>query len=379
MARFDGNYHRGSQSKNNQKAPKAPPPYNFIKPDKRVFYPQDFGEVSDDKISFEKPFSDSQSGILEIKITAKSDIFTGKNTNTQKLKEFFTIRGKHALSGSSVRGAIRTIAQVLSFAKFDTKAPDYKDEKGNVTPRDKQIFNESKLDMVERIFGIVSQNAKVQALKSRISFSHFIVSKVCKANHISPKYAILDAIKEAKKKGKVPEFCKENGFRFYTPLKSIGEPLAPDKTGDTITTISPLGKGSVFVGKLRYFNLTKSELGLLLLCLTALRDDKGECYKFGGAKFYGYGDARIEIKGIDEGIKNECINAYKNLLAKANFEVESRIESLRKVSKLQSTQSTIPQNKPASYTPATRKIDDRYSQNIRDRLHQDDDDDWNGL
>lgn len=384
MARFYGNYHRGNQGKNKQKGPKAPPPYKFIKPNKRVFYPQDFGEVSDDKISFEKPFSDSQSGILEIKITAKSDIFTGaftgKNTNTQTPKEFFTIRGKHALSGSSVRGAIRTIAQVLSFAKFDTKAPDYKDEKGNVTPRDKQIFDESKLDMVERIFGIVSQNAKVQALKSRISFSHFIVSKVCKANHISPKYAILDAIKEAKKKGKVPEFCKENGFRFYTPLKSIGEPLAPDKTGDTITTISPLGKGSVFVGKLRYFNLTKSELGLLLLCLTALRDEKGECYKFGGAKFYGYGDARIEIKGIDEGAKNECIDAYKNLLKKANFEVDSRIESLRKVSKLQSTQSTIPQNKPATATPQRRaKIDDRYSQNIHDRLHQDDDDDWNGL
>lgn len=384
MARFDGNYHRGNQSKNNQKGPKAPPPYNFIKPDKRVFYPQDFGEVSDDKISFEKPFSDSQSGILEIKITAKSDIFTGKNADEKASKDFFKIGNDYALSGSSVRGVIRTIAEVLSYAKFHTNAPDYKDKNGNVTERFRcnvQPQDKSKLDMVERIFGIVakSKNAKVQALKSRISFSHFIVSKVCKANHISPKYAILDAIKEAKKKGKVPEFCKENGFRFYTPLKSIGEPLAPDKTGDTITTISPLGKDSVFVGKLRYFNLTKSELGLLLLCLTALRDDKGECYKFGGAKFYGYGDARIEIKGIDEGIKNECIDAYKNLLVKANFEVESRIESLRKVSKLQSTQSTIPQNKPASYTPATRKIDDRYSQNIRDRLHQDDDDDWNGL
>lgn len=345
MARFYGNYnnHRGNQSKNNQKGRKAPPPYNFIEPDKRVFYPQDCGEVSDDKISFEKPFSNFQSGILEIKITAKSDIFTGKNADEKAPKDFFKIGENYALSGSSVRGVIRTIAQVLSYAKFDTKAPDYKDKKGNVTPRDKQIFDESKLDMVERIFGIVakSKNAKVQALKSRISFSHFIASKVCKANHISPKYAILDAIKEARKRGEVPEFCKENGFRFYTPLKSIGEPLAPDKTGDTITTISPLGEGSVFVGKLRYFNLTKSELGLLLLCLTALRDEKGECYKFGGAKFYGYGDARIEIKGIDEVAKNECINAYKNLLKKANFEVESRLNRLREVSKLQSTTTQI--------------------------------------
>lgn len=61
MARFYGNYnnHRGNQGKNNQKGPKAPPPYNFIEPNERVFYPQDCGEASDSAISFEKPFSDS--------------------------------------------------------------------------------------------------------------------------------------------------------------------------------------------------------------------------------------------------------------------------------------------------------------------------------
>ncbi|ETD23862.1 RAMP superfamily CRISPR-associated protein [Helicobacter macacae] len=375
-----GKFYRNNYN-SKPKARKAPSPYNFIKPDKRVFYPQDFGEVSDDKISFEKPFSDFQSGILEIKITAKSDIFTGaftgKNADTQTPKDFFKIGENYALSGSSVRGVIRTIAEVLSYAKFHTNAPDYKDEKGNVTERFRSNFdkNESKLDMVERIFGIVSQNAKVQALKSRISFSHFIASEVRHATQKHIKY-ILMSPNIATTKG----LKDKNGFRFYAPLGKITPTNAAKAKNDkVISTISPLREGSVFVGKLRYFNLTKSELGLLLLCLTALRDDKGECYKFGGAKFYGYGDAHIEIKGIDEGIKNECINAYKNLLKKANFEVESRIESLRKVSKLQSTQSTIPQNKPASYTPATRKIDDRYSQNIRDRLHQDDDDDWNGL
>lgn len=375
MARFYGNYNnrRGNQSKNNQKGRKAPPPYNFIEPDKRVFYPQDFGEVSDDKISFEKPFSDSQSGILEIKITAKSDIFTGaftgKNADTQMPKDFFKIGNDYALSGSSVRGVIRTIAEVLSYAKFHTKAPDYKDKKGNITERFKSNFdkNESKLDMVERIFGIVakSKNAKVQALKSRISFSHFVASEVHPATQKQIKY-ILMSPDAATTKG----LKDKNGFRFYAPLGKITPTNAAKAKNDkVISTISPLGKGSVFVGKLRYFNLTKSELGLLLLCLTALRDDKGECYKFGGAKFYGYGDARIEIKGIDEGIKNECIDAYKNLLKKANFEVESRLNRLREVSKQQldsaikyEAKSTAPRNN-----------------NLKDRFKQDDDDDWQGL
>ena len=361
-------------------------PYNFIEPNESVFYPQDCGEVSDSAISFEKPFSDSQSGILEIKITAKSDIFTGaftgKNADTQVPKDFFKIGNDYALSGSSVRGVIRTIAEVLSYAKFHTNAPDYKDKNGEVTKRFKSNFdkNESRLDMVERIFGVVAQskNAKVQALKSRISFSHFIASEVRHTAQKHIKYILMSPDATTTKGLK-----DKNGFRFYAPLGKITPTNAAKAKNDkVISTISPLGKGSVFVGNLRYFNLTKSELGLLLQCLTALRDDKGECYKFGGAKFYGYGDARIEIKGIDEGLKNECINAYKSLLKKANFEVDSRIESLRKVSKLQSTttQSTIPQNKPATATPQPRaKIDDRYSQNIRDRLHQDDDDDWNGL
>lgn len=349
-----GKFHSSSYN-SKPKGRKAQPPYNFIEPDKRVFYPQDCGEVSDDKISFEKPFSDFQSGILDIKITAKSDIFTGaftgKNADTQTPKDFFKIGENYALSGSSVRGVIRTIAEVLSYAKFHTNAPDYKDKNGKVTPRDKQIFDESKLDMVERIFGVVAQskNAKVQALKSRISFSHFISSEVRPALYKKPSYISMNPNFETSQK-----FKDKNGFRFYAPISLIEKPKINQNNDKVSFTISPLDKGSVFVGKLRYFNLTKSELGLLLLCLTALRDDKGECYKFGGAKFYGYGDARIEIKGIDEGAKNECIDAYKNLLKKANFEVDSRIESLRKVSKLQSTTQIQPTTNYTNPTDTTQ-------------------------
>lgn len=335
MARFHGNNYRGNQSKNKQKGSNSQPPYNFIEPNKRVFYPQDCGEISDSAISLEKPFSDAQSGVLEIKITAKSDIFTGaftgKNADAQTPKEFFKIGENYALSGSSVRGVIRTIAEVLSFAKFHTDAPDYKDKKGEITKRFKSNFdkNESKLDMVERIFGVVSQSTKVQALKSRISFSHFIASEVCPATQKQIKY-ILMSPDIATTKG----LKDKNGFRFYAPLGKITPTNATKAKNDkVISTISPLGKGSVFVGELRYFNLTKAEFGLILLCLSALRDDKGECYKFGGAKFYGYGDARVEIFGIDEEAKNECIKAYKNLLSKNGFEVDSRLNELRKVSK----------------------------------------------
>ena len=178
--RNQGNFGNRGGNQRNQAKPK---PYNFIEPNDKVFYPQEFGEVADDKISFTQPFKDSQSGILELTIIAKSDIFTGgfegKNADNKSPKDFFKIGDKYALSGSSVRGVIRTISQVLSFGKFETKAPDY-DKNGEVKPRIKSNFDkgkETKLDMTERIFGqIINANGKNFALKSRISFSHFIAT-----------------------------------------------------------------------------------------------------------------------------------------------------------------------------------------------------------
>ncbi|MGX2972067.1 RAMP superfamily CRISPR-associated protein [Helicobacter sp. T3_23-1059] len=397
-----GNYNKRGGNQRNQnhqnkpKGQKTPPPYNFIEPNERVFYPQEFGEVADDKISFTQPFKDSQSGILELTIIAKSDIFTGgfegKNADKKSPKDFFKIGDKYALSGSSVRGVIRTISQVLSFGKFKTDAPDYK-KKGEFVERIKSNFksNESKLDMTERIFGqIINANGKNFALKSRISFSHFIASKVCRAQYTNPIYISMKPDFEKSK-----TYKDKQGFRFYAPLGKIEQSKGNQNNDKVSFTISPLGKGTEFEGKLRYFNLTKAELGLVLLCLTSLDSDKGEYYKFGGAKFYGYGDTQIKLNGISEALKNDCINAYKNLLAKTDFELDSRINDLRNASKKQGSRDFLSaknanQNnsnhnntsqKPTTHHNAAQKhtqdkLLNKYQQNIDT---DDNDDDWNGF
>lgn len=381
-----GNYNNRGGKERNQAKPK---PYDFIAPNDSVFYPQEFGEVADDKISFEKPFSDSQSGILELIIIAKSDIFTGgfegKNADNKSPKKFFKIGDSYAISGSSVRGVIRTISQVLSFGKFQTNAPDYK-KKGDFVKRFQSNFkpNESKLDMTERIFGaIIANKDKHFALKSRISFSHFIATNPRKGKYHNPTYISMKPDFEKSK-----TYKDKQGFRFYAPLGKI-EPSKSNQNNDKVSfTISPLGAGTEFVGKLRYFNLTKAELGLVLLCLTTLDSNKGEYYKFGGAKFYGYGDTQILLKGIDESLKRECINAYKNLLAKTNFDLNSRINDLRKVSKKQDfSQINNPQNphhKPRESNPNhfhqnTHHNHKNFAQDSHHSNPQNDDDDWNGL
>lgn len=382
-----GNYNNRGGKERNQAKPK---PYDFIAPNDSVFYPQEFGEVADDKISFEKPFSDSQSGILELIIIAKSDIFTGgfdgKNADNKSPKKFFKIGDKYALSGSSVRGVIRTISQVLSFGKFQTNAPDYKDKKGVITKRIKNNFssNESKLDMTERIFGaIIANKDKHFALKSRISFSHFIATNPRKGKYHNPTYISMKPDFEKSK-----TYKDKQGFRFYAPLGKI-EPSKSNQNNDKVSfTISPLGAGTEFVGKLRYFNLTKAELGLVLLCLTTLDSNKDEYYKFGGAKFYGYGDTQIKLNGISKSLQCECIEAYKNLLAKTDFRLDSRIDELRKVSKKQDfSQINNPQNphhKPRESNPNhfhqnTHHNHKNFAQNSHHSNPQNDDDDWNGL
>lgn len=316
MGKFKANNY--SKNYSNITSKKREKPYSFISLNSKVFYPQDYGEVQDSQISFDKPFCDSLSGSLDIKLTALSDIFTGdfkaKNaTDSTQVRDFFKIGDRFAFSGSSVRGVLRNIAEIISFAKCETNMPTTQDKNGNHIQRRNFATNERRLDCVERIFGSVGKDF---ALKSRISFSHFI-----NTNNAVQKPKITYIIMEPKK----DNFAKgKSGFKVYKHLEKIADSNSTGKNKAVETTISPLMKGAEFSGKMRYFNLTKSELGLLLLSLTALKK-----YKFGAAKYYGYGSVKITISGIDDATHKECVESFKNLLCKNGFDVNIRLESLR--------------------------------------------------
>lgn len=327
---YDKNYSNITSKKKDK-------PYSFVALNSEVFYPQDYGEVQDSQISFDKPFCDFLSGSLDIKLTALSDIFTGdfkaKNaTDSTQMREFFKIGDKFAFSGSSVRGVLRNIAEIISFAKCKTDMPPTKDKNGNRIQRRNFAPNEKRLDCVERIFGSVGEDF---ALKSRISFSHFINTN--NAVQTIKRTYIFGNKEETFAKG-------ESGFKIYKHLPLIADSNAKGKNKDVKTTISPLMKGAEFSGKMRYFNLTKSELGLLLLSLTAL-----EKYKFGGAKYYGCGSVKITINGIDDATHKECVESFKNLLCKNGFNINTRLESLKNADK-----PSITPHKPQNYNDSSK-------------------------
>ena len=96
-------------------------PYNFVPLNKKVFYPPWAEDISHDI-----PFSDGESGEIEITIEAKSPIFIRDHKNPEEFCNFINNNGakEFYIPGSSLKGVIRSIMEIMSFAKlnfFDDK------------------------------------------------------------------------------------------------------------------------------------------------------------------------------------------------------------------------------------------------------------------
>ncbi len=85
-------------------------PFNFVPLSEKVFFP-DWA----DKVSHDVPFEDSQSGVIDIMITAKSPIFVRDGVDDEK---FCHHQGTKYIPSSSVKGMIRSVLEILSFSKM---------------------------------------------------------------------------------------------------------------------------------------------------------------------------------------------------------------------------------------------------------------------
>jgi len=142
-------------------------PYNFVPLNKEVFYPE-----WSDKVSHDIPFEDGISGEIEVQIEAKSPIFIKDNTD---IKEFCHFEGKRYIPGSSLKGMIRTLVEVISFSKLSLqdKKLSYRDL--NNPAYKKKAMNQNKIYMgwlkKDKDRWIIESLGKVTALTSRIKYS----------------------------------------------------------------------------------------------------------------------------------------------------------------------------------------------------------------
>ncbi|MBD3807154.1 MAG: TIGR03986 family CRISPR-associated RAMP protein [Epsilonproteobacteria bacterium] len=101
-------------------------PYNFVPLNKEVFYPSWAEDVSHDT-----PFADGESGEIDITITAKSPIFIRNHSNDKESpsSDFCNHNGQYYIPGSTIKGVIRTITEIISFSKLklQDKTLSYRD------------------------------------------------------------------------------------------------------------------------------------------------------------------------------------------------------------------------------------------------------------
>ena len=88
-------------------------PYNFVPVSDKVFFP-DWA----DKVSHDVPFSDGISGVIDVKITAKTPIYVKNGTADNNDTTFSNYKGKYFIPGTSIKGMIRNVFEIMTFSKM---------------------------------------------------------------------------------------------------------------------------------------------------------------------------------------------------------------------------------------------------------------------
>ena len=106
-------------SDNNSNQDLVKSPYNFVPLNEKVFFPPWASLVSHDY-----PFKEGLSGKIKLTLTAKTPIFIrGKQydeeSNGAKKYAFMQHNGKYCIPGSSLKGMIRSVLEIMSFGKLD--------------------------------------------------------------------------------------------------------------------------------------------------------------------------------------------------------------------------------------------------------------------
>jgi len=96
-------------------------PYNFVPLSTKVVYP-----TWEKAVNHDVPFADGESGTINIKIHTHSPIFVrnGGEVNDGQPSEFFKVNGNYYIPGSSLKGMLRSVVEVMSYSKMQQTNDD---------------------------------------------------------------------------------------------------------------------------------------------------------------------------------------------------------------------------------------------------------------
>ena len=236
-----------------------------------------------------------------------------------------------------------------AYEKYEDKNKDKDEDKDKNKNKDKW-----QPDLSDLIFGYSN---KGKSLKGRVQFSHFVsVENTDKIQDAGLKETVLGGpkatfypnyLEQPNPKAGYKMFwdkdAKISGWKRY-PAQGIeaSYPQPPvvngKKNEDVATKLTPLPKGTVFEGFVRFFNLKPVELGALLWTLT-WGGEKYCQHKIGMGKPLGLGRISIDIlekwnRETSEDLDlNDPVEQFKNYMTKeiADWETSEQITELKKM------------------------------------------------
>lgn len=117
-------YHRPLHPQNFSTMTYIKAPYNFVPLNKKVVSP-----YWADQISHDIPFEDAQSGSFKIKIKAHSPIMVvdgHAKSEERGAQQFTSFQNRYFIPGSSVKGMLRSVMEVMSFGNLANKVNDHR-------------------------------------------------------------------------------------------------------------------------------------------------------------------------------------------------------------------------------------------------------------
>ncbi len=287
---------------------KAFAPYNFIPFANPPFYRYTKAE---DLPQHNKINPKTISGEISVRVTSETPIIVGgsrkKDGNTELVKFYKDSYGDYCIPGSSVRGLLKENVQILGLGAISTFKNE--DIEATESKHDKCVFlnkrsyplkwglpksDNSGIDYAKAMFGFIGKN---NSYKSRISVGNFrsVGNQQLKTKDYTVMLASPNPTKCIKNYITVNDNSfKLNGFKQYW-LKDIDDLKQKYNNKDMLTNFAAVEPVAQFEGTIRFRNLNKDELGLLILAIS------GPKYQtLGSGKPYGFGRVKFEITEYKE-------------------------------------------------------------------------------
>jgi len=264
------------------------------------------------EIKQKKPVTDERftgkSGFIHCSLENLTPLFIGGNRSFKQ--KFLTRQGKNIIPGSSLKGMLRSLAEIVGGGCFiinrdKNNEPRY-DRKYNACNR------ANSLCITCRMFGMMERGQNAQVHRGKISFSDAVMENE-KAETKSFDVYLSNNGTRHEPFYRSPDSGELDGkarkLYFHQPARKDSVPPIPANIRERqkITRIQALLPGHTFTFTLQFSNLEQEELELLIYCLALephveVTIPSGELtlkgplrHKIGYAKPLGLGSCRISI------------------------------------------------------------------------------------